>query len=58
MDSVSISNLPLLPKKCGTAFVSFMSLNDRTLMRTIISKSFTLESGMNASLCLIILGHF
>ena len=45
-------------KEMGTAFISFMSLNDRTLMCTIISKSFTLESGMNTPLCLTILGHF
>jgi len=58
MDNVSMSNLPLLPKTCGTVFISFMSLKGRTLMCTIISKSFISESRMNAPLYLIILGHF
>jgi len=58
MDNVSMSNLLLLPKICGTIFINFMSLKGRTLMFTIISKSFTLGNGTNVSLCLIILGHF
>ena len=58
MDNMSMSNLLFLLKICGTVFISFISLKDRTLMYTIISNSFILESGINTPLCLIILGYF
>jgi len=58
MNNMSISNLPLLPEICGTIFISFILLKNRTLICTIISKSFILENRINTPLCLIILDHF